>query len=112
MEVEPGRLIDNTQVVILRAARTARNARTAGLCTNLYKIGRKFGGEMKLEGLAKKLYAEKLRNDLMRRSPEHSDRISSLSDDRIITLDQEHTRLRAEAIRSKFNRMRSRAAGA
>ena len=63
---------------------------------------------MKLEGLTKRLYADKLRRDLVRRSPEHSDRINSLSDDRIVTLDQEHTVRRADQIRVKFENMRKR----
>jgi hypothetical protein len=53
---------------------------------------------MELQGLAKRLYAEKLRKDWLPRCPEHADRL--------IVLDREHTQRRAEAIRVKYDKMR------
>jgi hypothetical protein len=44
----------------------------------------------------------------VRRSPEHSDRISSLSDDDIIRQDALHTVRRADQIRVRFDKIRQR----
>jgi len=44
-----------------------------------------------------------------KRMPEHTDRIASLSDDRIVALDAQHTQRRVEGIRMKFEQMRKRA---
>ena len=44
--------------------------------------------------------------------PEHAERIGRVSDDHIIQMDQQHTRLRADAIREKSEQLKHRAESA
>ena len=61
-----------------------------------------------MDDRAKRIYAGMLRCRLKARRKEHTVRIDSLSYDRIVGLDQQHTQRRAEAIRVKYNNLRRR----
>jgi hypothetical protein len=57
------------------------------------------GEIMTLEGLARRLYAERLRQQLIRRMPEHRTRVEALTDDELIQKDEQHRAMKLESIR-------------